>query len=126
VERFDAGNAFENKFATNINLSDAGDYSISTTSALTVSVVSHVSLKISLQWLYENEPALDTGLDVIAFVQAMNPDGIPGSGDERFMTLPSGGSKLVLGSADARKDKLSGRQLSSSSSDVLDEIGEAV
>jgi hypothetical protein len=35
-----------------------------------------------------------------------NPDGIPGSGDERFRTLSSGGSKLVVGSADARKDKL--------------------
>ena len=29
-----------------------------------------------------------------------------GSGDERFRTLSSGGSKLVVGSADARKDKL--------------------
>jgi len=46
------------------------------------------------------------GLDVIAFVQLINPDGIPGTGDERFRTLSSGGSKLVLGSGDARKDKL--------------------
>ena len=47
-----------------------------------------------------------TGFDVVAFVEVTNPDGIPGSGDERFRTLSSGGSKLVVGSADARKDKL--------------------
>ena len=69
-------------------------------------MVSHVSLKVSLQWLYENEPALESDLDVIAFVEVINPDGIPGSGDERFQTLSSGGTKLVVGSADARKDKL--------------------
>jgi hypothetical protein len=71
-----------------------------------VSVVSHVSLKVSLQWLYEHEPALESDLDVIAFVEVINPDGIPSSGDERFRTLSAGGSKLVIGSADARKDTL--------------------
>ena len=40
------------------------------------------------------------------FVEVINPDGVPGSGDERFRTLSSGGSKIVVGSADARKDKL--------------------
>jgi len=105
-ERIKQGTTFDNKFAANVNLSDASDYSIDTTSALTVSVVSHVLLKVSLQWLYEHEPALESDLDVIAFVEVVNPDGIPGSGDERLRTLSSGGSKLVLGSADARKDKL--------------------
>ena len=106
MERFNAGTTFDNKFAANVNLSDPTDYSINTTSALTVSVVSHVSLKVSLQWLYENEPALESDLDIIAFVEVLNPDAIPGSGDESFRTVSSGGSKVVLGSADARKDKL--------------------
>jgi hypothetical protein len=107
LERFNAGTTtFDNKFETNANLSDPTDYSINTTSALTVSMVRHVSLKVSVQWLYENEPALESDLDVVAFVEVVNPDGIPGSGDERFRTLSSGGSKLVVGSADARKDKL--------------------
>ena len=105
-ERFNAGTVFDNKFATNVNFSDPSDYSIDTTAALTLAVVSHVSLKTSLQWLFEHEPALESDLDVIAFVELINPDGIPGSGDEHFRTLSSGGSKLVLGSADARKDKL--------------------
>jgi hypothetical protein len=106
MERFNASTTFDHKFETNANLSDPTDYSINTTSALTVSMVRHVSLKVSLQWLYENEPALESDLDVVAFVEVINPDGIPGSGDERFRTLSSGGSKLVVGSADARKDKL--------------------
>jgi hypothetical protein len=106
MEQFKPGATFDHKFATNVNLSDASDYSINTTSALTVAVASRVSLKVSLQWLYENEPALESDLDVIAFVEVINPDGIPGSGDEFYRTLSSGGSKLVLGSADARKDKL--------------------
>jgi Protein of unknown function, DUF481 len=106
MERFNAATTFDNKFATNVNLSDSNDFSVNTTSALTVSVASKVSLKVSLQWLYENEPALESDLDVIAFVEVVNPDGIPGSGDEFYRTLSSGGSKLVLGSADARKDKL--------------------
>jgi hypothetical protein len=36
----------------------------------------------------------------------VNPDGVPGTGDERFRTVRSGGTKLVLGFADARKEKL--------------------
>jgi hypothetical protein len=106
IERFTTGSTFDNTFAANVNLSDATDYSINTTSALTVSVVSHVSLKVSLQWLYEHEPALESDLDVIALVDVINPDGVPGSGDERFRTLSSGGIKLVVGSADVRKDRL--------------------
>jgi len=106
MEKLSASTTFDHKFAANVNLSDPPDYSIDTTSALTVSVVSHVSLKVSLQWLYEHEPALESDLDVIAYVEVINPDGIPGSGDERFRTLSSGGSKFVIGSADARKDKL--------------------
>ena len=79
---------------------------MNTLNALTVSVNSRVSIKVSLQWLFENEPALESDLDVIAYVELVNPDGIPGTGDERYRTLSSGSTKLVLGSADARKDKL--------------------
>jgi hypothetical protein len=73
---------------------------------VSVSVNSKVALKVSLQWLFENEPALETDLDVIAYVVLLNPDGISGSGDERYQTQASGSTKLVLGSANARKDKL--------------------
>jgi hypothetical protein len=106
MEKFHAGTRVDHRFEANLNLSDPVDYSLNTTSSMSVSVVSHVVLKISLQFLFENEPALESDLDVVAFVEVINPDGIPGSGDERFRTLPSGGSKLVIGTADARKDRL--------------------
>jgi hypothetical protein len=106
TEHLNAGTAFDSSFATNVNLSDGHDYSISTTNAISVSVNSKVALKVSLQWLFENEPALETDLDVIAYVVLLDPDGIPGSGDERYQTQTSGSTKLVLGSANERKDKL--------------------
>jgi hypothetical protein len=106
TEHINAATTFDSDFAWNLSFADPTDYSINTLNALTVSVTSRVSLKVSLQWLYENEPALESDLDVIAFVEVVNPDGVPGSGDERFRTLETGGTKLVLGSADARKDKL--------------------
>lgn len=106
-EAFNASTTLDHKFETNMNLSDTSDYSLNTTSSLTVAMASHISLKVSIQWLFEHEPALDTDLDVVAYVEVIDPDGIPGSGDERFHTLPSnGGSKLVIGTDDARKDKL--------------------
>jgi hypothetical protein len=106
LERFNASTIFDSDLALNANLSDQSDYSINTVNALTVSVTNHVSIKVSLQWLFENEPALESDLDVIAYVEVVNSDGVPGTGDERFRTLASGGTKLVLGSSNARKDKL--------------------
>jgi hypothetical protein len=106
MERFNTGTTFEHRFGANMNLSDARDYSINTNSTLTVSLVRHLSLRVGIQGLYENRPALESDLDVIAFVEVLNPDGIAGSGDERFRTLSSGGSKLMIGSSDARRDRL--------------------
>jgi hypothetical protein len=106
TEHFNAATTFDSDFVKNLNFSDGSDYSINTLNAVTVSVNSRVALKVSLQWLFENEPALEPDLDVIAYVEIVNPDGIAGSGDERFRTLSSGGTKLVLGSSSARKDKL--------------------
>ena len=97
---------FESDFAWNLNFADGSDFSINTVNALSVAVTNHALIKVSLQWLFENEPALEADLDVIAFVEVLNPDGIPGTGDERFRTLSSGGTKLVLGSSSARKDRL--------------------
>jgi post-segregation antitoxin (ccd killing protein) len=105
TERFNENTTFDSDLAFNVNLSDASDYSINTTNALSVAINKRVSLKASVQWLFENEPALETDLDVIAYVEVVNPDGVPGTGDERFRTLSSGGSKLVLGSSDARKGR---------------------
>jgi hypothetical protein len=106
AEHFTPAATFESDFASNVNLSDRSDFSIDTTNSLTVSVASRVSIKVSLQWLLENEPALESDLDVVAFVDVVNPDGLPGTGDELLRTVASSGTKLVLGSSSARKDKL--------------------
>jgi hypothetical protein len=106
MEQFGTSTKFDSDFTSNVDLTDTADFSISTTNALSVSMNSHLSLKLSLQWLFENQPALETDLDVITFVELVNPDGVPSSGDEYFRTLESGGTKIVLGAADARKDKL--------------------
>ena len=106
TERFNAATTFDSDFATNIDLADRHDYSINTINAVTVSANSHISMKVSLQWLFQNEPALESDLEVIAYVEFLNPDGVPGTGDERLRTVASGGTKLLLGSASARKDKL--------------------
>jgi len=106
TEHLGKSTTLDSDFITNIDLADTADFSINTTNGVTVSMNGHLSLKVSLQWLFENQPALETDLDVVAFVELVNPDGIPSSGDERFRTLATGGTKLVLGKADARKDKL--------------------
>lgn len=106
MERFNASTTLDSELAMNVNLSDGRDSSLTTINAVTVTMSERLSLRVSLQWLFENEPALETDLDVVAFVQVLNPDGIPGSGDERFRTVESGGTKLVIGTSDARKDRL--------------------
>jgi hypothetical protein len=65
----------------------------------------HLALKVSLQLLYEAEPALEE-VDLVAFVTLIDPDGIPGNGDEFFQTVPSGGTEIVFGDTDIRKDEL--------------------
>jgi hypothetical protein len=64
-----------------------------------------VSLKVSLQYLFNHQPALED-VDVIARVVLEDPDGIPGSGDEFFRTVSSGGSEIVLAEGQVRKQQL--------------------
>ena len=98
---------FESDFTTNINVAKGSDYSINTTNSVAVSINSNLSLKASLQFLFENDPALETGLDVKANVDLIDPDGTPSSGDEFFRTIEaSGAATIILGASDARKDKL--------------------
>ena len=106
LERIGDVTTFESDFATNINLAKGSDYSFNATNSVAVAMSDHLSLKASLQFLFEHEPALETGLDVIARVDLLDPDGIPGTGDELFETVEAGSAQVVLGSADARKDTL--------------------
>ena len=73
--------------------------------SISVKVGSHLSLKIGLQALFEAEPALED-VDLVARVVLRDPDLIPGSGDEFFETVASGGSELPVGSGDVLKEDI--------------------
>lgn len=106
TEHFNAVTTFDSDLGMNASFTDRADYSISTLNALTVTITERLALKVSAQLLYENEPALESDLDVVAYVELLNPDGIPGTGDERFRTVSSGGTKFVIDSSLARREKL--------------------
>lgn len=96
---------YENDFRANMSLKDSADYSLDMKNSISVKLSSHLALKVSLQGLFENEPALEE-VDVLARVQLVDPDDVPASGDEYFETVGSGGSELFVRSEDIRKDEL--------------------
>ena len=91
--------------AANVNLGSASDYSLNATTALSVSLSRHLALRIGLQLLYENDPAQED-VAVIARAAVVDPDGMPGSGDELFETVPAGGTTIALGERQIRRDRL--------------------
>jgi hypothetical protein len=97
--------SFENDFTGNANWNDFEDYSMNISSSLTVVMSKHVSLKVSLQYLFNNEPATED-VDVVARVVLEDPDGVPGSGDEFFRTVATGGSEIVIAEGQVRKKQL--------------------
>lgn len=97
--------SFDNEFTGNVSFADRDDYSINITSSVSVVMSKHVSLKVSLQYLFNNEPALED-VDLIARVVLEDPDGTPGTGDEFFRTVTSGGSEIVLSEGQVHKEQL--------------------
>jgi putative salt-induced outer membrane protein YdiY len=96
---------YDNDFTFNINLQDASDYNFDLVQGVSVAMTKKLSLKVSLQFLYASEPALEE-VDVIARVILVDPDLIPGNGDEFFQTVPSGGIELTIGEDTLRKKEL--------------------
>jgi hypothetical protein len=96
---------FHNEWTFNINLSELSDYASNMTSSIRVPMTQRLSLRVSLHWLYNSIPALED-IDLVAQVVVVDPDGIPGNGDEYFETVESGGSTVELGSVQERKEKL--------------------
>lgn len=92
----------DNHLALNVNLRSASDYSLNVTNALGVAISEHLSLRVSLQHLYENRPALEEAA-VVARVMLIDPDGAAGSGDELFETVTDGGVLLDFGTGQIRK-----------------------
>jgi hypothetical protein len=105
MNKFGKATEYKNDFKANISTKDSADYSLSMTNSVGVNLSHQLSLKVSLQWLFENEPALED-VDIIALVDLIDPDGIPGNGDEFFETVASGGTQIEAGGGDIRKDEL--------------------
>jgi hypothetical protein len=76
---------YNNDSTFNTNLSDTADFSVDMTNAFSVSMGEHLALKVSLQWLFANEPALEE--------------------IERFIILDDG-TEIQLGDVIVRKDDL--------------------
>ena len=97
--------AYENELTANVNLTAASDYSFNMAHALSAALGTHLALRVGLQWLYEHEPAPED-VAVVARVQVVDPDGVPGTGDELFETVADGGAAITLGADRIRKDRL--------------------
>ncbi len=104
-DKWGKSTTYDNDFTFNVSMKDLSDYNAELTQGLSVSMGTHLSLKISLQFLYAGEPALEE-VDVIARFRIIDPDGIPGNGDEYFETVDSGGSELTVGEDTLRKKNL--------------------
>jgi putative salt-induced outer membrane protein YdiY len=96
---------YENNFTLNVSLSDFSDYNADLTQSVSVNVSKHLALKVSLQLTYAGEPALEE-VDVIARAILIDPDGIPGTGDEYFETVETGGVEIVIGEDTLRREAL--------------------
>ena len=99
------GLELDNDFTFNISVKDYQDFNIDWTQGVSVSMGKHLALKVSLQFLYAGEPALEE-VDVIARVILVDPDGIPGNGDEFFETVETGGIEITAGEDVLRKEPL--------------------
>ena len=96
---------YENDLTSNMSISDTSDWHFNMTNTLSVAMSKKLAIRVSLQWLYANVPALED-VDVEARVDLIDPDGIPGNGDEYFITVDSGGAKFVAGEDRVRKEQL--------------------
>ncbi len=100
-----AATVVEHELTANVNLTDAADNSLNTVGALGVDLGSHLALRVSLQLLYENDPAPED-VAVIARARLVDPDGVAGSGDELFETVAAGGAAIRVGAGQVRKGRL--------------------
>jgi hypothetical protein len=101
-----ATTTYSNDWTAIVSIADPNDWSSDMTNAVSVTMSKRLSLRVSLIWLYNNEPALED-VDVVARVVLIDPDGVPGSGDEFFETVSDGGGyEVVVGENRVRREKL--------------------
>jgi hypothetical protein len=104
-KKFGEVTTYTNDWTNNVSIADTNDWSSDMTNAVSVSMSKRLSLRVSLVWMYNHEPALED-VDVVARVVVRDPDGIPGNGDEFFETVTDGGYEVVVGETRVRKEKL--------------------
>ena len=100
--RLGASLELDSDLALNVNLRAASDYSLSVTNALGVAMSEHLSLRVSLQHLYEHQPAFEDA-PLLARVRLIDPDGAAGTGDELFETVADGGAMIEFGNGQIRR-----------------------
>ena len=100
--RLAASLELDSDLALNVNLRSASDYSLNVTNGIGVAMSEHLSLRVSLQHLYEHRPAFEEA-PIRARVLLIDPDGAAGSGDELFETVAAGGAVIEFGSGQIRK-----------------------
>ena len=105
MDKWGASTVYDNDFTVNVSLSDTSDFNADLVQGVSVNMSRHLALKISLQLTWANEPALEE-VDVILRARLVDPNGIPGDGDEFYETVDSGGIEVTLGEDNLRKEKL--------------------
>jgi len=58
LEKFSASGSYGNDTVVDENLNDTSDLRVNMTNWVSVNMSSHLALKVSLQWLYDHQPAL--------------------------------------------------------------------
>jgi hypothetical protein len=105
MDKWGKTTTYDNDFTFNVSLKDLSDYNADLTQGVSVAMSGHLALKVSLQFIYASEPALEE-VDILVRAQLIDPDGIPGNGDEFFQTVESGGSEVKIGDGTLRKKEL--------------------
>jgi putative salt-induced outer membrane protein YdiY len=81
--RFSGSATFQSELALDANLEQTRDFRVDTTNSVSVTMTKRLALKVSLQWLYQNAPALtsvpledpagvDTGQDVLVPLEKLD------------------------------------------------------
>lgn len=105
MDKWGANTTYDNDFTFNMSIADVSDWNADLIQGVAVSMSTHLKLKVSLQLTWANEPALED-VDIIVRAIVIDPDGIPGNGDEFFQTVDSGGSEITIGEGTLRKEQL--------------------
>jgi hypothetical protein len=100
-----ASTTYSNDITLNISLADVSDYNADLLQGVSVAITKHLALKVSLQLTYANEPALES-VDILLRAELIDPNGIPGDGDEFFQSVETGGVEITVGEDVLRKERL--------------------